>query len=158
MYAQMVRTDGTGVKSAAEMSDEERADWLTQKIGMKQEGHEENLVRALTRNCSLYRNRDDFDTIVCEIREALGVWKGGRFLKDFAPQFIEPQAVRAATPFTGTNAKGMLYFPDNTAGIKTPGDLFALMSAMICRAEDIPVDAAALWDAGIALGRDTAAA
>ena len=132
--------------------------WLTQKTGMKQEGHEENLVRAMTRNCSLYRSREDFDTIVREIREALGVWKGGRFLKDFAPQFTEPPAARATTPFTGANAKGMLYFPDNTAGIRTPGDLFALMSGMICRAEDIPVEAAALWGAGIALGRDTAAA
>lgn len=132
--------------------------WLTRKIGIKQEGHEENLVRALTRNCSLYRDRQDFETIVADIRQVLSVWQGGRFLNDFAPEFAEPAPVRATTPFTGASAKGMLYFPDNTAGVKTPGELFALMSDLICRAEDIPINAAAIWGTGINLGQETAAA
>jgi hypothetical protein len=132
--------------------------WLTRKIGMKQEGHEENLVRALTRNCSLYRNRKDFETIVADIREALRSWQGGRFLADFTPEFVEPPVARVSTPFTGTSAKGMLYFPDNTAGVKTPGELFNLMSGMICPATDIPINATALWSAGINLGRSIAAA
>jgi hypothetical protein len=132
--------------------------WLTRKIGMKQEGHEENLVRALTRNCSLYRNREDFDTIVEDIRDVLRVWQGGRFLADFAPEFVEGVPVRTATPFTGTNAKGMLYFPDNMAGVRTPGELFDLMAGVICRAEDIPIDASALLGTGIDPGRKPAAA
>jgi hypothetical protein len=132
--------------------------WLTRKIGMKQEGHEENLVRALTRNCSLYRNREDFDTIVSDIRAALSIWRDGRYLPDFTPEFAEPPVARATPTFTGTNGKGMLYFPDNTAGVATPGELFALMSDMICRAEDISINAAALWGADINLGQKTAAA
>jgi hypothetical protein len=132
--------------------------WLTRKIGMKQEGHEENLVRALTRNCNLYRSREDFDTIVEDIRAALGIWRGGRYLADFAPEFAEPPAARTTPAFTGAGGNGMLYFPDNTAGAATPGELFALMSGIICRAADIPVNAAALWSAGINLGQRTAAA
>lgn len=132
--------------------------WLTQKIGMKQEGHEENLVRALTRNCGLYGNREDFDVIVEDIRAALSVWRDGRYLADFAPQFSEPPAARTTPAFTGTGGNGMLYFPDNTAGAATPGELFALMSGIICRAEDIPINATALWGSGINLGRKTAAA
>lgn len=131
--------------------------WLTQKTGMKQEGHEENLVRALTRNCSLYRNREDFDTIAADISEALRSWRGGRFLADFRPEFIEPAPMRATTPFTGTSAKGMLYFPDNTADVQSPGQLFSLISDIVCRAADIPIDAAALWGTGINLARTTAA-
>ena len=133
--------------------------WLTGKLGMKQEGHEENLVRALAKNCRLYRDRADFDTIVGEIRDVLGRWQDGRFLEGFKPEFVEPAAIRANTPpFTGTSAEGMLHFPDNTAGIATPGELFALMSGLICRAGDIPISAAALWGAGLNLGQSTAAA
>lgn len=131
--------------------------WLTGKLGMKQEGHEENLVRALARNCNLYRDRADFDTIVAEIRQVLGVWAGGRHLNDFSPEFVEPGPARRTTPFAGTTASGMLYFPDNTADVKTPGELFALMSSLVCRAEDIPINAAALWGGGINLGQETAA-
>lgn len=118
--------------------------WLTHRIGMKQERHEANLVRALSANCRLYRNREDFDTIVGEIRVALGTWKGGAFLGGFAPEYALNGRARPATQFSGLDRKGLLHFPDNAAGIATPGALFDLMSDMLCRPGDIPVDAAAL--------------
>lgn len=70
----------------------------------------------MSRDCSLYRRREDFDTIVADIRKVLGVWRGGRYLADVAPEFAEaPASAAATTRFTGTNAKGMLYFPGDTA-------------------------------------------
>lgn len=132
--------------------------WLTRKLGMVQEGHEENLVGALAKNCTLYRNRADFDTITGEIGAALADWQGGRWLKAFTPQFVEPAASRKTMPFSGLGAKTMLHFVDNTAGTSTPGELFDLMRGILCRAEDIPIDATALWGAGINLSGKTAAA
>ncbi|MBX9458558.1 MAG: hypothetical protein KL863_22340 [Rhizobium sp.] len=110
------------------------------------------------KNCSLYRDRADFDTITGEIRAALADWQGGRWLEGFAPQFVEPAVARKTIPFSGLGARAMLHFPDNTAGTGTPGELFALMRDMLCRAEDIPIDATALWGAGINLARETTAA
>jgi hypothetical protein len=132
--------------------------WLTHRIGMKQEGHEENLVRALAANCRLYRNRGDFDTIVSELHSVLGEWRDGRFLEGFSPQFVEPVEAKKVTPFTGASTSGTLHFPDTTAGVATPGALFELMSGILCRPEDIPINAAMLWGAEIGLLRDTAAA
>lgn len=132
--------------------------WLIRKIGMKQEGHERNLVGALARNCSNFRDREDFDTIVGEIRNALEIWQDGRFLEFFTPQFIEPVPARIAPRFTGVSAGGMLHFPDDTGAVRTPRELFELMSGIICRAEDIPIDAGAIWGVGIDLGRKPAAA
>jgi hypothetical protein len=131
--------------------------WLTRKIGMKQQGHEQNLVAALTRNCSNYRDREDFDTVAAGIRDALALWHDGRFLADFKPEFIEPVPARPTAAFSGTTASGMLHFPDDTAGVRTPGELFKLMSAVVCCAEDIPINAGALWAADVDFGRKAAA-
>lgn len=132
--------------------------WLTHRLGMKQEGHEQNLVHALAANCRLYRDREDFDTIVSELRGVLGAWRDGCFLDGFAPQFAEPVEAKAVTRFTGTSTAGNLHFPDDTAGVATPGALFGLMSAILCRAGDIPINAATLWGAELGPSRDTVAA
>ena len=132
--------------------------WLTHRIGMTQDGHEENLVHALARNCSLYRDPEDFAVITGEIRDALSVWHGGRHLDGFAPKFIQSPPVQSTTRFTGLGPKNLLHFPDNIAGASTPGELFALMSDLLCPAQDVAIDATELWGAGINLGRDTVAA
>lgn len=131
--------------------------WLAQRLDMPQQGHEENLVRALAANCSLYRSREDFDTIVGELREVLGAWCGGRHLAAFSPRFSEA-AAGSRIAYCGPGANGALHFPDDTAGIRTPGELFALISGMVSRADEIPIDAGALWGGGAGPARMTTAA
>jgi hypothetical protein len=120
--------------------------WLSHKIGMQHHGFEENLVRAFTANCGLYRRRADFDQITSEFREALAGWYGGQYLELFTPRFFEPAAVQGPQPpaFTGLGDNSVLHFPDNTAGVRTPGELFSLFADAIVRAEDIPIDASKL--------------
>jgi hypothetical protein len=132
--------------------------WLSHKLGNVQTGHEENLVRALAANCRLYRNREDFDTISGEIRKALTIWCGGKYLESFSPRFFEAPPVRKTIGYAGLGEGQMLHFPDNAAGIRTPGELFALMSDILCPARDIPISAAALWGAAVNLGGASAAA
>jgi hypothetical protein len=117
--------------------------WLSRKTGMQHQGFEENLVRAFAANCSLYRRRADFDQITREFREALAGWHGGQYLELFKPRFFEPAAVLGPqTPaFTGLGENSVLHFPDNIAGVRTPGELFKLFADVIVRADDIPIDA-----------------
>jgi glycosyltransferase involved in cell wall biosynthesis len=131
--------------------------WLGHRIGVSQDGHEANLVRALAANCRLYRDRGDFETIVGELREALAVWKDGRYLADFEPRFVEPAPARTGPAFTGVATNGMLHFPDDTGGIRTPAALFDLIRSVVCATEEIPIDAATLWGGGVALRRASAA-
>lgn len=120
--------------------------WLSRKISMQHAGFEENLVRAFAANCSLYREREDFDSIAAEIRKALAVWHGGKYLDLFEPHFVESPAHtgHSQPAFTGLATADTLRFPDDTGGLRTPGELFGLVRSVVARAEDIPVDAAAL--------------
>lgn len=121
--------------------------WLSHRIGMRQQGHEENLVRAFAANCTLYRRREDFEQITTEFHEALASWHGGRYLDVFQPKFIEPtpDSGQPRPPaFTGLGANDTLHFLDNTADSRTPGELFAVISSLVTSAEDIPIDVAAV--------------
>jgi glycosyltransferase involved in cell wall biosynthesis len=120
--------------------------WLARKIGMQHHGFEENLVRAFAANCGMYRRRADFDQITGEFRQALAGWHGGQYLQLFTPRFFEPAAVKGprAPAFTGLGDNSILHFPDNIAGVRTPGELFRLFADVIMRAEDIPIDAGKL--------------
>jgi glycosyltransferase involved in cell wall biosynthesis len=120
--------------------------WLSRRIGMQHQGFEENLVRAFAINCGLYRSREDFDRITGELRETLGGWHGGKHLHLFDPRFMEPVIDQGldAPAYTGLGANDTLHFPDNVAGVRTPGELFQFISGIVVRAEDIPVDPVAL--------------
>lgn len=132
--------------------------WLSHRLGNVQTGHEANLVRALAANCRLYRNREDFDTITGEIRKALATWCDGRHLESFAPQFAETTPARSMIAYSGLGDGKMLHFSDSAAGIRTPGELFGLISDILCPAGDIPINAAALWGTAGGLTGASAAA
>jgi len=117
--------------------------WLSRKIGMRHHGFEENLVRAFAANCRLYRKRADFEQITGEFREALAGWHDGKHLELFMPRFFEPPVAQERQPpaFQGLGDNSVLHFPDNVAGVRTPGELFKLFSDVIAPADEIPIDA-----------------
>jgi hypothetical protein len=115
--------------------------WLSRKHRIPHSGYEENLVRALEANCRLYADRPSFDITADRYRKALRTWKGGRYLTHFKPQFAERKTdAPVQAPFSGVNS-GSLYFADTAAGIRTPGELFALLGAALARPSEIAITA-----------------
>lgn len=112
--------------------------WLSRKYGIPHSGYEANLVKAMEANCQLYRDRTSFDITASRYRQALGLWRDGRYAADFNPQFIERSGTgRKPAIFAGVTDRNMLFFPDNAGGVTTPGELFALLEAALVRPSDL---------------------
>ena len=132
--------------------------WLSHKLGNVQTGHEENLVRALAANCRLYRNREDFDTISGEIREALAIWCGGNISRAFRLGSSKRRRSGRPSPIRALAKARCCIFPTTP-----PGSARRANSSRSCQTcsvppGDIAIDAAALWGTTLSLGGASAAA
>lgn len=111
------------------------------KYGFPHAGYEENLVRALVRNCEIYRDRESFDALSELYRDMLARWHGGRYLPLFEPQFDEqPATPRSSyTLWTGIDGESNLHFAEDAAGTRTPGELFDILKGLMTPAAEIEI-------------------
>lgn len=116
--------------------------WLCKKYGFPHMGYEENLVKALMRNCENYRDKESFDTLAARYRASLERWHDGRYLPLFEPHFTPLPAgtARSRPPVTtGIDNEGNLHFAENAAGTRTPGDLFEVLKGILIPADEIEI-------------------
>jgi glycosyltransferase involved in cell wall biosynthesis len=115
--------------------------WLCRKYGFPNLGYEENLVRALVRNCEMYRDRESFDTLSATYRAVLTTWHDGRYLPLFEPRFT-PLATSPLprTPlWSGLDNDAHLHFAEDAAGTKSPGELFEVLKGILIPAGEIEI-------------------
>jgi glycosyltransferase involved in cell wall biosynthesis len=62
--------------------------WFKTRHGFAYDGWQENFARAVTQECSLWKERDGFDRNVAVIEEAFRAWEGGRYMPLFTPKFV----------------------------------------------------------------------
>lgn len=116
--------------------------WLCRKYGFPHSGYEENLVKALMRNCENYRDKESFDTLSARYRTSLAAWHDGRYLQLFEPRFTpSPADAARSRPLiaTGIDNEGQLHFAENAAGTRTPGELFEVLKGLMVPADEIEI-------------------
>lgn len=97
--------------------------WFKYTYGQKAPaGWEKNFARACARNCSIARDRENFELIAAGYRRALENWHGGRYLAHFDPVFREARP----HPFYGLR-NDMLHIDEDIAGVRTPAELLHLV-------------------------------
>lgn len=116
--------------------------WLCRKYGFPHTGYEENLVRAMARNCENYRDRESFDALTARYRASLAAWQGGRHLPLFMPRFTPGPASPPPTRpvvWSGIDKDAHLHFAEDAAGARTPGDLFEVLKGLLVPAAEIEI-------------------
>ncbi|MCD2173720.1 glycosyltransferase family 2 protein [Rhizobium sp. C4] len=116
--------------------------WLCRKYGFPHAGYEENLIRAMVRNCENYRDRESFDAVTARYRVSLAQWQAGRYLPLFQPHFTPaPTAAPVAHPliWTGIDTDANLHFAEDAAGTRTPGELFEVLRGLMTPADEIEI-------------------
>jgi glycosyltransferase involved in cell wall biosynthesis len=109
--------------------------WFKQRHGFTYDGWQENFARAVTLECSLWKDRDGFDRHVAGIEAAFRAWDGGRYLPLFQPRFIGPVA---GPTFWGVRDKH-LHISQDVAGAKTPRAFYRVLQDILPAFADMEV-------------------
>lgn len=116
--------------------------WLSRKYGLPLSGFEANLTRAMAFECSLYRDRESYDTMTERYRALLAEWDGGRHMQHFTPRFTgEPGASQKnGLARTGFNDKTkQLILPADIAGVTSVSSLYGFVNDLLVPADEIPI-------------------
>jgi hypothetical protein len=84
--------------------------------------------------------------IAAAYRESFAVWKGGRYLRFFKPEFKAPERSRAF----GGMLDGTLFYNDEHGDVATPADFYRMAEALIQPIEDLVIDFERIRVAGAA--------
>lgn len=119
--------------------------WLSRKYNFEMGGYEENLTRALAKSCETYPTRQGFELMAARFQAIVSQWQDGRYASLFAPVFrgrddaAKPATSPGRPPWTGLDGKGTLHFREDAGGAQTPGELFAVLRAMLTPADEIQI-------------------
>ncbi|MGG7518889.1 glycosyltransferase [Allorhizobium undicola] len=106
------------------------------KYNIKSPGWEKGYATACARNAEAYRQREAFDLINAGYEMAFKSWKGGRFLKDYAPVWKGDIPVEPVSGFTDST----VMVRSDIAGVKNPAELWDVVLGMIVPVEALQVD------------------
>jgi glycosyltransferase involved in cell wall biosynthesis len=120
--------------------------WFAKEYGHDFSGFEENFARSCAIQCGGYPTREEFDMIAAAYRESFAVWKGGRYLRFFKPEFKAPERSRAF----GGMLDGTLFYNDEHGDVATPADFYRMAEALIQPIEDLVIDFERIRVAGAA--------
>ncbi|MGV8938299.1 MAG: glycosyltransferase family 2 protein [Allorhizobium sp.] len=119
--------------------------YFRKKYKLTYDGWEKSFVKACVKNTEMFGDESAFETVRDGYVAALKNWHRGKYLKEFNP-------VRKSRHFGmaigGSNEDGT-YIRSDIAGIKTPEDLYNIISAMTTPPDMIVVRADGLrfpWD------------
>jgi len=98
---------------------------------------EKNFVAACVANVELFREPRSHEIVRKGYEAAIAKWRRGKYLKYFNPVYT---ASSNGLTLGGSTADGT-YIRSDIAGIKTPEDLYGVISAMTTQPDNIVVDA-----------------
>ncbi|MFP5076520.1 glycosyltransferase [Rhizobium sp. YIM 134829] len=96
-------------------------------------GWERNFAEACGIDCGNAKSEHAFELMVAGYKQALGQWKGGRFLKHFNPKYTERSNAKV---FRGID-KTTLYLDEDVPGVETPADLYRFVGQVIISPAEI---------------------
>lgn len=101
--------------------------WFKARYGRTYDGWQENFARAVTDECSLWKDRASFDHHVAGIEAAFQTWEGGRYLPLFQPRFV---GHREGPTFWGVR-DNQLYLSQDIAGSETPRAFYRVLQDIL---------------------------
>jgi hypothetical protein len=96
-------------------------------LGLKVSDWEDNFARSCAYYCSKIPDRDDFDFLTAQYRNAFDGWDGGRHAHAFKPKFSGHLGNYVA--YSGL-VETSLYVNDGLSGAATPHQLYTIMAGM----------------------------
>lgn len=101
--------------------------WFKARYGFAYDGWQESFARAVTAECSLWKDRASYDRHVAGIEAAFRQWAGGRYLALFKPRFVG----RDDSPtFWGVH-DGHLYVSQDIADSETPHAFYRVLQDIL---------------------------
>lgn len=101
--------------------------WFKTRYGFVHDGWQDNFARCVTLECSLWKDRAEFDSHVATIEAAFRSWDGGRYLPLFQPRF----AGSASGPaFLGVH-DAHLHIGQDVAGSQTPRAFYRVLQDIL---------------------------
>lgn len=109
--------------------------WFKQRYGCTYDGWQENFARAVTLECSLWKERDGFEHHVAGIDAAFREWEDGRYLPLFRPRFV---GHLDGPTFWGVH-DNHLYVNQDVAGSQTPRAFYRVLQDILPALRDMEV-------------------
>lgn len=109
--------------------------WFKTRYGFAYDGWQENFARAVTLECSLWKERAGYDRHVAGIEAAFRAWEGGRYLPLFQPRFIGRAEGLA---FWGLR-DNHLHVSQDIAGSETPRAFYRVLQDILPARQEMEV-------------------
>lgn len=109
--------------------------WFKERYGFAYHGWQENFARAVTLECSLWRDREGFDAHVSRIKAAFRAWENGRYLPLLQPRFVGHVPGPA---FLGVQ-DNQLHIGQDVAGSETPRAFYLVLQDILPAFGDMEV-------------------
>ena len=109
--------------------------WFKARYGFVYDGWQEDFARAITRECALWKDREEFDRHVAGIEAAFREWEGGRYLPLFQPRF---DGHSRGPAFWGVR-DNQLYVNQEIAGSETPRAFYRVLQDILPEFRDMEV-------------------
>lgn len=101
--------------------------WFKTRYSYAYDGWQENFARAVSAECSLWKDRASYDGHVAGIESAFRDWEGGRYLPLFQPRFVGQD--EGAT-FRGVR-DNYLHVSQDIAGAETPRAFYRVLQDIL---------------------------
>ena len=101
--------------------------WFKTWYGHAYDGWQENFARAVTAECSLWKDRASYERHVAGIDAAFRAWDGGRYLPLFQPRFVGHVE---GPKFWGVH-DNQLYVGQGIAGSETPRAFYRVLQDIL---------------------------
>jgi glycosyltransferase involved in cell wall biosynthesis len=109
--------------------------WFKTRYGFAYDGWQENFARAVTLECSLWKERESYDRHVAGIEAAFRVWENGRYLPLFRPRFVG----HVDAPIFHGLHDNHLYVSQEIAGSETPRAFYRVLQDILPEFENMEV-------------------
>jgi glycosyltransferase involved in cell wall biosynthesis len=110
--------------------------WFKRKYGYGFEGWQGNFIRAVTNECKLWTDPDDYRRNVEICRMAFSLWENGKYAGHFNPVYAKPASDLS---YLGVNRKNVS-INQEIAGVGTPAELYAIIKQILPEFPDISVE------------------
>lgn len=107
--------------------------WFKARYGRTYDGWQENFARAVTDECSLWKERESYERHVAGIEAAFRTWEGGRYLPLFKPHFV---GHITGPTFWGVR-DNQLYLSQEVAGSETPRAFYRVLQDILPKPQDM---------------------
>jgi glycosyltransferase involved in cell wall biosynthesis len=101
--------------------------WFKQKYGYEHAGWEANFARAVSTECQLWLEPEEYARHVARIRTVFEAWEGGKYLPFFEPKFV---GTATRDPYWGLLGN-QLHINQEIAGAETPAEFYHVLQDIL---------------------------